>query len=179
MTRVFRNAIELDEYLANLTDEDRAQWRPNVALQDQVKAAQSEGIAGMEEILKHKARWVPHYGLPEWVRLGQYDALLKWHEGRVLTCVHMPRPDKPLGPVFAAAWKPGCVVCDKCTPMLAVTGVADTICDGCGHECKGMPDDGICPVSTVTGSLVYWIGVCVRCHEDMLRTEREASESEQ
>jgi hypothetical protein len=175
VTRVFHTAVELDEYLANLTDEDRAQLRPNVGLVDQVRKAQSDGIAEREKVLGHKARWVPHGGLPEWVRLGMYDTMLKWHEGRVLTCIHMPRPEQP-EPVYAAAWKPGAVVCAPCKHMLAVTGIADTICDGCGHQCKGMPDDGIMPVTAFCGALAYQMGVCGACYQDMQRIEKEANE---
>lgn len=173
MTRVFRTAVELDEYLSTLTDEERAQFRPNIALKDQITAAQAEGIANEERRLEHKARWVPHLGLPEWVRLGILDTFLKWQEGKVLTCVHQPMLDKP-EPVFAAAWKPGIVTCAQCRHLLAVTGVTDTICDGCGHECKGMPDDGIKPVTAFTGALAYQVGVCKSCDKDMQRVEKEA-----
>lgn len=172
--RVFRTAVELDEYLATLTEEERARLRPNISLKDQVSAAQAEGIAEEEYRLRHKARWVPHAGLPEWVRLGMYDTLLKWSEDQALTCIHMPTINKPQ-PVFAAAWKPGVVACAQCRHLLTVVGVADTICDGCGHECKGMPDDGIKPVTAFVGALAYQFGVCVNCDKDLQRVEKEAS----
>jgi hypothetical protein len=171
--RVFRTAVELDEYLSSLTDEERAQWRPT-AYKDQINAARDVGIAAEERKLGHKARWLPHVGVPEWMRLGMLDVVLKWHEGRVLTCIHMPVPARPQ-PVFAAAWKPGVLVCAQCKNMLAVTGVADTICDGCGHQCKGLPDDGIMPVTAFVANLGYQAGVCVGCHEDMKQIEEEAT----
>lgn len=173
--RVFRTAVELDEYLSTLTPEERAQLRPNVALKDQVLAAQAEAITTEEGRLRHNARWVPHQGLPEWVRLGMLDVTLKWFEGQALTCIHMPAAERPQ-PVFAAAWKPGVVVCARCRHLLAVVGVADTICDGCGHECKGMPDDGIKPVTAFVGMLAYQVGVCVSCDEDLQRVEKEAND---
>lgn len=173
--RAFRNAVELDEYLASLTDEDRAQLRPNIGLLDQVKKAQAESIASQERELGKKARWVPHLGLPEWVRLGMYDVLLRWAEGRVLTCIHQPSMDRPQ-PVYAAAWKPGIVVCERCQPMLRVTGSADRICDGCGHECLGMPDDGILAINVFTGALAYRIGVCISCEAEMRRIEKESQQ---
>jgi hypothetical protein len=170
--KAFRNAVELDEYLASLTDEDRAQLNPNIGMVDQVRKAQAEGISDRESVLGNKARWVPHLGLPEWVRLGMYDVLIRWSEGRALTCSHQPSIDRPQ-PVYAAAWKPGVVVCGQCQPMLRVIGLADRTCDGCGHECMGMPDDGILPVSAFTGALAYQVGVCVSCEDEMRRVEAE------
>ena len=175
MARTFRTAVELDEYLSTLTAEDRAKLRPNVAFKDQLNAAMKQNIAGEEDRLGHKARWVPHLGLPEWVRLGMLDVTLKWFEGQALTCIHMPRPERPQ-PVFAAAWKPGVVTCRQCRHLLAVTGVADTICDGCGHECKGMPDDGIKPVTAFCGQLAYQMGVCMDCDRNMQQVEKESKD---
>lgn len=173
---VFRTAVDLDNYLASLPPEDRALSPRVAAFKDQVDAASKEGIAEEERKLGNKARWVPRQGSPEWVRLGMYDAMLKWSEDAVITCIHQPKFAKP-EPVFAAAWKPGVVVCARCTHLLAVTGVADTICDGCGHQCTGLPDDGIAPVTAFTGSLGYQMGVCTSCYADMQQAEKEATEN--
>lgn len=177
MNQGFRSAVELDDYLSNLTEEERAALRPQryTALWDQVDAAAAEGIKLAERELGHDAAWVPHKGIIEWVRLGMLDVLLKWFNKEALTCIHMPTPDRP-EPVYAAAWKPGVVVCVQCLALLTAVGVADTICDGCGHECKGPPDDGITPFTTFAGSLGYQAGVCDSCHADVRRVEREAQE---
>lgn len=167
----FRTAVELDEWLAA----NQGFTVPPSAYVDQTKAAQRDVIAEREQVLGHKARWAPHAGLPEWVRLGMYDALLGWSEGTAATCIHQPNFGRP-EPVYAAAWKPGVVVCAKCRHLLAVTGVADTVCDGCGHECQGMPDDGIMPVSAFVGALSYSLGVCMSCEAELKRVEQEANE---
>lgn len=172
--KAFRTAVELDEYISSLTQDERDALRPswNVAYQDQLDAASKQSVDLAEQILGHKAQWVPHKGIIEWVRLGMLDAMLKWFNGEALTCIHRPSPNKP-SPVFAAAWKPGVVVCGYCSDMLSVSGTpADTICDGCGHECKGLPEDGIMPFVTFTGSFGYQAGVCYGCHDDMLRTQK-------
>jgi hypothetical protein len=174
MTRQFRNAAELDDYISNLTEEEREALTPNISFRDQVSAAAKDGIEFAESQLGHKGIWVPHNGIVEWVRLGMLDALLRWVEGKVLTCIHRPHPDRP-EPVYAAAWKPGCIVCARCVDMLSLTGtVADTICDGCGHQCAGAPEDGITPFTTFVGSLGYQAGACDRCIADIQKTERLA-----
>jgi hypothetical protein len=174
MSQGFRTAAELDDYIANLTDDERAEVHRPTAYRDQLNAAAHEGISIAEDLLGHKGIWVPHSGIVEWVRLGMLDALLRWMKGQALTCIHRPHPDRP-EPVFAAAWKPGVVVCADCVDMLSVAGtVADTICDGCGHECQGLPDDGITPFTTFVGSLGYEAGVCDSCDEDVRRAERES-----
>ena len=172
----FKNAAELDDYMSNLSEEDRAELRPwvNVAYRDQLDAAAAEGIASAVDVLGHDAVWVPHTGIVEWVRLGILDALLKWFNGQAMTCIHMPTHLRPQ-PVWAAAWKPRLVVCDRCTFLLSVHGTPpDATCDGCGHFCKGMPDDGITPFTTFTGALGYMAGACDSCHREVLETERAA-----
>lgn len=173
----FRSAVELDDYLNRLTDDERAALRPqmDVAFRDQVDAAAAEGIRLAEAELGHGAVWVPHGGIIDWVRLGMLDVVLKWFNNEALTCIHMPAPGRP-EPVYAAAWKPGIVVCAQCIGLLSVSGVADTICDGCGHQCKGMPDDGITPFTTFIGTLGYQAGACDSCHTDVRRVEREAQD---
>ena len=67
----------------------------------------------------------------------------------------MPNPDRP-EPVFAAAWKPGLIVCALCTPLLKLVGEADKTCDGCGHACAGVDvGDGICTVTVMLSALSY------------------------
>lgn len=175
--KVFRNAVELDEYLASLTPEEQKRMEmSSTSLTDQVHAARAEGVAAQEKQLGNPARWVPHNGSPDWLRLGQLDVILKWHQGKVLTCVHRPVPSRP-EPVYAAAWLPGRVVCAKCIHMLCVDGEDDTVCDGCGHKCAGLPDDGIMPITSFIGSLGYRAGVCDSCHAELLRVEKEAKDS--
>ena len=170
MSRVFRSAVELDEYLSSLTPEQRVVPPRFIGFKDQVDTAQREGVAEREARLGKKARWVPNKGLPDWVRLGLYDTLLRWSNHEAMTCIHQPHWERPQT-VYAAAWKPGVVVCAECTYLLAVTGAADKICDGCGHECAGLPDDGIMSVAAFCGPLGYQFGVCMSCEADMRRLE--------
>lgn len=170
MSRVFRTAVEVDEYLAR-RGPGKVEPSP---FKDQVDAAQREMIAVQEKVLGNPARWIPHPGLPEWVRLGMYDVVLKWANHQVATCIHQPDFGRPQ-PVYAAAWKPGVVVCGPCDYLLAVTGAADRTCDGCGHECLGVEhDDGIMPITAFCGPLAYQMGVCTDCHNEMLRVEEQA-----
>lgn len=165
----FRTVTELDDYLMGLTDDEREELGPS-PYRDQVDAAAMEGRRNAEAVLGHEAVWVPHEGIVEWVRLGMLDILLKWFDGTALTCIHRPSPNSP-EPVWAAAWKPGVIVCDRCTDMLAVTGVADSTCDGCGHVCQGLPHDGITPFATFIGCLGYQVGACDSCHADVKAAE--------
>jgi len=75
MAKAFRTAVELDEYILTMPEEERAALRQvNGPYQDQLDAAAREGIGLAEEILGHKAEWVTHAGLVEWVRLGMLDS---------------------------------------------------------------------------------------------------------
>lgn len=172
-----RTAIELDDFLNEISVEDWQKLKEgrDQAYQDQLETAARKARRIEEKQLGHKTRSVPRKGLVDWVRLGMYDALAQWFFGRSKTCMHMPNPQFPQ-PVFAAAWKPGIVVCGRpsCMNLLVVTGVANKTCDGCGHICEGLPDDGITPVTSFVGSLGYQVGVCNDCHAEMKRAEVEA-----
>jgi hypothetical protein len=165
-----RNAVELDEFLASCSDEEfeRLQSGATPGFRDQLKAAAEEGRRMEEGALGKRARWVDRTALNDWVRLGMYDALCVWFSGKARTCMHQPTPESP-EPVFSAAWKPGLIVCARCTDLLVVTGDANMTCDGCGHLCQGMPDDGIKPVTTFVGALGYQVGVCTRCDDELPR----------
>lgn len=113
---------------------------------------------------------------PGWVRLGAADTLRRFCDRTADTCRHSPDPDAPQ-PIYGAAWRPGLVVCARCTHLLATHGVADRTCDGCGHICTG-PDhgDGIHPAASMLGVLIYRYGLCVSCYRDMCATHaREES----
>lgn len=167
-----RNAIELDEYLGAVSDEEFEKRRATVPVgyRDQLEAASNKARESQEKTLGSTSEWVPRTDLVDWVRLGMYDALVQWFKGKASTCIHMPTPEFP-EPVFAAAWMPGVVVCGSCEHLLTVTGVADKTCDGCGHVCEGLPDDGITPVTTFVSSLGYQVGVCNACHKEMREAE--------
>lgn len=168
-----RTAIELDDFLRSLSEDDwqALKARQPTAHKDQLETAARKARESEEKKLGHKSGWVARESLVDWVRLGMYDALAEWFFGRAVTCVHQPTPRFPQ-PMFAAAWKPGLVVCERCVDLLAVTGVANKTCDGCGHVCEGPPDDGITPVTTFVGSLGYQVGVCERCHAEMREAEK-------
>ena len=122
----FANAAEIDEWLARLSREDseRVRTEAGVSYSDQVDAAQRQTVAESERVLKNPARWVSNTSSPAWVRLGAYDVLLAWFQGRADTCLLAPSPLNP-EPVFAAAYKPNLLVCQRCTHLLVVRGEAD------------------------------------------------------
>lgn len=163
-----RNAVEFDQWLAELTDEQFAALKANVptGFADQLHAARTEGVRTAERVLKNPSKWVNTQSVPDWVRLGMYDALLGWFSGSGTTCMHNPMPGRP-EPVVAAAYKPGLVTCGSCTHLLVVRGQADRTCDGCGRVCTGTGDDLIRPVIIFVGVLGYMFGVCRDCDKDL------------
>ncbi len=171
-------AVDLDTVMANLTPEmadDIRRIMPPGA-HDQLLAAQDEALA-LTQASMHATHGVanmgytPHNDVPEWIRLGVYDTLVQWAEGRARTCIHMPDIRKPQ-PAHACAWKPGLVVCSLCTPMIGCSGVADKTCDGCGHICEGVDaGDPITAPAIVVGALVYRFGCCNNCLPENFTTD--------
>lgn len=105
---------------------------------------------------------------PAWIRLGVIDAWIGYCAGTGTTCMHAPTVERPT-PVFAAAWKPGLIVCGPCIHLMTPRpgSLADRTCDGCGHECLGVDaDDPIYPSGAQMGSLIYQFGVCTSCRDD-------------
>lgn len=100
--------------------------------------------------------------VPMWIRLGLLSAATAWAAGKTRTCMHSPSPDGPV-PGWAAAWKPGLVVCPACLHMLATGGgVEEYRCDGCGRI--SLPEDGGVRVASLsTGALTYRFGACPDC----------------
>lgn len=160
--------LALDEFLARLTPEDVAaiRSRVGVARLDQHKAAERDaltvarlGVRGAREA------WLPHAGVPEWLRLAFVDTLRAWLEGVGRTCMHNPSPRRS-EPLVAAAWRPGLVSCPPCSVyLLRLRGEADRTCDRCGRVVAGRPEDGegIRPCRVTFGPLVYMYGVCDDC----------------
>jgi hypothetical protein len=110
-------------------------------------------------------RHVPVAAVPEWVRLGLLDTLVRWLTSRGATCMHSPVPSRPQ-PLHAAAWRPGLVACGACVHLLALPrgSDADRRCDGCGHLTTGVEHgDGIWPTAVAFGPLSYALGCCRDC----------------
>lgn len=102
---------------------------------------------------------------PDWIRLGLLTALMTWCAGKADTCVHVPDPRRPQ-PVAAAAWKPGLVVCSRCSHLTSLPrgSVRDRTCDSCGTVTGSAHGErGIWPVTVSQGSFMYMAGVCVDC----------------
>jgi hypothetical protein len=163
-------AIAFDEILSRLTPELLAEIRraAPVGFADQLDAATRAGISAVERCEGKPVLAVPRLAVPDWIRLGLLDTFLRWAAGSARVCMHNPDPRRP-EPVFCAAWKPGLVVCGRCTPMLRAIGDADKTCDCCGHVCGGVESDD--PIRTVTvwlGGLAYQAGMCADCHTGFL-----------
>ncbi|MER7280488.1 hypothetical protein ABT369_39225 [Dactylosporangium sp. NPDC000244] len=108
--------------------------------------------------------------VPGWLRLGVIEAWIGHCSGTADTCRHSPAIGSPQ-PVLAAAWRPGVIVCGRCTHLLPPVrnSVQDRTCDGCGHECAGVDaDDPIYPSVVQLGSLIFQFGMCDSCRLDAL-----------
>lgn len=103
--------------------------------------------------------------IPDWVRLGAVNAFTTWGLGQGSTCPHGPTHHRP-APVFAAAWKPGLVVCIRCNHLLALRrhSVLDRTCDGCGRlVTEQTPDEQIWPSAMLVAELTWSFGACEEC----------------
>jgi hypothetical protein len=133
-----------------------------------VMAAESRVVGGSG--LVH----APHADVPGWIRLSLLSAYATWAAGKGSTCTHSPHVSRPQ-PVFAAAWRPGLVVCARCLHLLELPrgSDADRRCDGCGHVTTGLEHgDGIHPSRAQYGPLLLAYGACRACLPTSLATER-------
>jgi hypothetical protein len=106
--------------------------------------------------------------VPEWLWLPLVAEVLGLVAGTGRTCVHAC-PHRP-APYFAAAWRPGLVVCHTCLHLLHLRpgSAADRRCDRCGHVCAGPQlGDGIHPGTIHYGPLAYTYGLCGPCHREL------------
>lgn len=107
----------------------------------------------------------PAGDVPGWIRLDMLSAYVGWVAGRARTCMHSPNAARP-DPVYAAAWRPGLVVCTRCTHLLELPrgSAEDRRCDGCGRVTTGPEHgDGIRPSRVQYGPLILAFGVCGDC----------------
>lgn len=138
------------------------------AIADQVDAATDDALRTLTALAGVMGVDSTHTttpaGVPGWLRLGVLDALSTFLTGAGSTCRHNPEPHRPQ-PVCAVAWRPGLVVCMRCTHLLnAPTAKADRTCDSCGRECGGVDvDDPIWPGVVQLGPLVWQYGTCTDC----------------
>jgi hypothetical protein len=160
------NAVDLDNLLLHLPPElaDTIWATTPTAFADQLHAAAADSRAMMKAVEPTAARLAAVEDVDDWLRLGLFDAFLQWTNGAAKTCLHAPTPIRP-EPVWAAAWKPGLIVCTGCMPLLKVFGDADKRCDRCGHICAG-PEagDGIYTLTVWLGAFAYQAGACTDCH---------------
>jgi hypothetical protein len=158
------NVTLLDDILINnpaLADYV-ARFAP-VALTDQARAAQRDGLLANEEAIGRRARMVEASKVDDWVRLGALETLCAWAAGDARTCLHAPDPRQPQ-PMWSCAWKPRLVVCGMCVRLLAAPRSTDALCDCCGHKCGGVDvGEPITPIAVMIGPLTYQAGACPVC----------------
>lgn len=114
------------------------------------------------DVTYRTARWGRY---PTWVTLGIMTTITEWAAEVGSTCTHAPTATRPQ-PVHAAAWRPGLVACGRCIFLLNLPrgAAAESLCDGCGHQCAGVDDgDPIWSSVIVAGVLTYSVGVCRSC----------------
>jgi hypothetical protein len=136
---------------------------------DQADAAAADALATLTAVVDRVGADGVHGihpgDLPGWLRLSVLDAFTNWLSGRADTCRHNPTPQFPR-PVFAAAWRPGLIICSACTHLVSLPrGTdADATCDGCGYRCGGVDAaDPIYPSMVQLGPLVFMYGTCTGC----------------
>jgi hypothetical protein len=158
-------AIALDETLRALTSGQLAELRAMMPawLVDQADAAADQIRRALPDAHAAGAPLTVAEH-PDWVRLAICDTFVTWWQGRHTTCTHAPHPLRPR-PVASAAWKPGVVVCARCTHLLALPdgSTADRTCDGCGRIVAGHGDDLMYPCTVIAGILTYSVGACADC----------------
>ena len=171
-------AVQLDDLLSTLTPDLAAELREHapVAYADQLRAAQTQSEA-LASFIADPGRTchLPPTGIDDWLRLGLLDTFITWTSGQARTCTHMPDWRRPR-PVLSCAWKPGLVVCARCTHLLRATPAADKVCDLCGHTCTGVEHyDGISVVMVVFGALTYQAGACLHCVPSFAPARKETA----
>lgn len=143
-------------------------------LADQTAAAAGEAHALAAATVGQTGRLLSagHLTIPAWARLGALDTLATWVMGGGRTCMHNVTHLRPQ-PIFAAAWRPGLVVCWNCLHLLHnADPIVDATCDGCGYVCRGVQHgDGIRPAGMTVGLLTYRVGVCEECFLDWPRED--------
>lgn len=155
-------AIELDYLVSELEKLPQEQYAALRAEMIPIADADQAEAAGRETLELAKAVFgTKNIGnsVPDWMRLGLLDSLIKWATGQAKTCRHMPDCRRP-EPVLSCAWKPGLVVCLPCAHLIHVTGDAARICDCCGTL---TPEGGMFPLATVYGNFMYQAGACIDC----------------
>src|SRR5690606_34913467 len=117
-----RAVLALDDLLCDVAPETLAAVgdRFPAWYRHQARAATTQIHTGLQNAaargtIDHTAA-MPASQHPGWVRLSVLDSLVRWFAGTADTCIHNPHPSRPQ-PVMSAAWKPGLVVCGRCTRL--------------------------------------------------------------
>jgi hypothetical protein len=155
-----------DEMLAEIN----AQVPPAVADQRQAAARDAHRFLELEApFLGAPVEELDIARLPDWLRLDLLSTWSGWTSGTGRTCVHDPRPERP-EPVFAAAWRPGLIACQRCIHLTVLRpgSKADRTCDCCGHVVAGLDQgEGISPGRLTFGPIVFGYGLCSSCTPDL------------
>lgn len=167
-----RTVLALDKFLtdppsASALTEIRALWdKVPVGYRDQLDAAITETRSLTDSQLASglvDGHLLPPQGHPDWLRRGALDALVTWLVRSGSGCEHVSPPCSPQ-PVFAAAWRPRLMVCQRCVGLLAVSDdEADRTCDGCGKVVDPGREERMHPGALELGELRYHFGVCAGC----------------
>jgi LSD1 subclass zinc finger protein len=99
--------------------------------------------------------------IPDSVGLRIVELLTEWACGSgIRTCVHGPHPSRPQ-PIVSALWRPGLIVCPRCTHMLRLPrgSVEELRCDLCTQIGESIHSDCV-----VWGALTVLYGACPGCH---------------
>lgn len=161
-------AVDVDRILCDPQQaaEYRARLTQPTPRNDQIRAAGNEAelihLAVIATLAHPSVSATPFRDFPEWVRLGVITALIEWARGDAATCTHHPTMSRPQ-PVFAAAWKPGLIVCQPCCVLFETPrgSRTDRTCDYCGNVGTDPVDPNLARVGLVT----WFYGTCADCHD--------------
>lgn len=171
------DTVALADALASLTPEqcrDLARVLGPSPYLDQYLAASADAADALAQTAatwptSRAVPWRPgDLPAPIWLQL--VATVVAWGAEGATVCLHNPHPRRPQ-PVWAAAWKPGLIVCGSCRHLLRLprNGPADRTCDLCGHVCPDEDGQRIAGVLVTYGPLTYSWGACPDCYRPELR----------
>jgi hypothetical protein len=136
---------------------------------EKLKAARRDADALLDRMQPEAT----HGPAPDWMRMATTAALVSWGVFRdAATCSHQPHPARPQ-PVYAAAFRPGLVTCQRCIPAL-IDGTDPHRCDRCG-ETKA---ETCLMGSMQLGAMTWLFHVCRSCSVAFAQSATKGADAE-
>jgi hypothetical protein len=136
------------------------------AMKDQMQAALRDADRVRRVLAEHMGTEGREVQMPPWV-CRQFETLVEMSaNGKARVCPHLTSPQ----PAFAAAWRPGVLVCGRCVDSIAARGIENYTCDRCGRYAS--------PISAnlaARGLVSFQFGLCRSCDAKLGLRESEPS----